>query len=785
MAAQITGDPIIKITLTDNNLFDDVAPGYVCESFMLNKGLLRPNKFVFTLRKESLAVESSDLTFELRDKLLTAKVEVNLNAAREENAGELIPYEVEDFFYGYIQNIKIFRVNGGAVKFRCTAYSPDAKLKQYPTNRSFNDYTLKECVEEVLKYDSIEPMVSYDVKKGKYSDNVQPLNADINIDNNENVPIPYTVQYRESHYNFLKRLARRYAKYMYYENRKFVFGEMNELPEITMKNGADIEEYTYEMNMNDHNGIAFTELAKQARYIIQEWGFEKKNEMTENIDESYFIGQYDDTDEYENEMAKSVYNSASNFYGDTRDSVTELCASPINNGKYQDLESYYGSWNVGQRDNLNYYVMADSLICTGKLARLDVKLGTVINIVDENKTGQEKEDVVTQQPLKVIDLLYIWNKEKDAVESRFKAIPKDTKVPPYLERDKDGFLLYGDFDLYPHCGPQHGVVIENDDPEHLGRVKVMLLWQEVNGYLENNSSYKYLEDKHHITPWIWVSNSYQGGNVGSLVIPERGHYVLVGFEHNNAECPYVIGNVFMRDCMPEEWRNFKNNVLKGFATRSGHTIEIIDKEGDSVDNADRKYNVGGKIRIYDRCTHSYDLTFDADKNLIRIESKGNIELTAGKDIVLHAKNDVTINADHNMDTVVMNDCYTHVGESEEHYVKNFSAEVEENFDVNAGNMFWVNVASGGSVFRGFSDGVGIYYHIDGEDVSSAKAGMYANKDLTLVFSKETPVCMIAEGSNGKAGIKADITVALESGGELKTKSTGQTTITGNPVKING
>ena len=665
MSAQLTCDPIIKITLTSNEVFDEVAPGYVCDSFKLTKGLLEPNKFEFTLRKDSLMVEPPDITFELRDKLLAAKVEVNLKSQREE-AGEMKDYEVEDFFYGFIQNIKVYRTNGGAVKFTCTAYSPDAKMKHHPASRTFVDCNLGTILAVVTTMNVIEPMIHFDKKEGRYSGNSSDdcLKTELEFaqDASNCNYMPYTVQYNESPYNFLKRLARRHGEFMYYENRTFYFGAMKELPELHLQTGLDLEDYTYEMNMNDHTGITFVKY-DTFNGMLKAHGYQKKEQNNGSLD---IYKSVVDDDASQNDMAKSAYETAADYFGDRYNSIYELGSQPLFDIDLEkaDESNQNKFWFEYQRQFLDRYVMSDSLTCQGKADRLDLKLGSIIVIEDKTKTGAKVEEKVVHKPLKVIALEYEWDSEKDGseVKNHFKAIPQDAKVPPYLERDKDGFLVYGDFDLYPKCGPQYGIVVDNRDPEHLGRVKVALTWQcSFHGVTESDNSqpWSILHDEDNRTPWIWMLSPYQGFDHGSLAIPEIGDMVLVGFEHNNAERPYVMGSRYsLNDPVNPEWSQFEKNNVKGFRSRSGHTIEFIDADGDAKD--EKPYQVGGKIHIYDAKTHAYDITFSTNNGSIRMNASGNIELNAGKNVVINAANDIVVTAGNDMETMVANDKKTTV-----------------------------------------------------------------------------------------------------------------------------
>lgn len=45
------------------------------------------------------------------------------------------------------------------------------------------------------------------------------------------------------------------------------------------------------------------------------------------------------------------------------------------------------------------------------------------------------------------------------------------------------------------------------------------------------------------TPWLRIAVPYAGQNKGQQFVPEIGEEVMVGFEMNNAERPYIIGSM--------------------------------------------------------------------------------------------------------------------------------------------------------------------------------------------------------------------------------------------------
>jgi uncharacterized protein involved in type VI secretion and phage assembly len=157
---------------------------------------------------------------------------------------------------------------------------------------------------------------------------------------------------------------------------------------------------------------------------------------------------------------------------------------------------------------------------------------------------------------------------------------------------------------------------------------------------------KYKENhKNGMTPWIHVMQPYTGGeNYGTHIIPELYSEVLVMFDNANFERPYVCGSYATSEYpIDSKWYPGDNNI-KAIRTSSGHTIEVTDNGGKK----------GGKIRIYDNQTNNYELIFDTDKKLIKLHSKGNIELNADNDIVLKAGNNVKWDTSKNMEIKATN-----------------------------------------------------------------------------------------------------------------------------------
>lgn len=146
-----------------------------------------------------------------------------------------------------------------------------------------------------------------------------------------------------------------------------------------------------------------------------------------------------------------------------------------------------------------------------------------------------------------------------------------------------------------------GIVVNNKDPDKMGRVKVKI--PRISGDEESN--------------WARVVSLMTGKERGAFFLPEVDDEVLVAFEYGDINMPYIIGSLWNGiDKPPEDNANGKNNI-RVIKSRSGHIIRLDDTENNE------------KIEIVDK----------TEKNMIIVETKNNkISIKSDKDIELSAPN---------------------------------------------------------------------------------------------------------------------------------------------------
>ena len=177
-------------------------------NFSLSQQLLTPNSLTFSMHKvpdEDLGEARFQLCGSIIGKEVTVEVDtenveqVSLGAERDSTA--------EISFKGVIVSANGSR-NRTEYYIRVQAMGWDYLLMDNPTCKSFEQQTLSNIVSDVVS---------------EYAERLDPI-----VDARFGEDIPYCVQYNETNYQFLQRLARRYGEWMYNDGERLVFGQLPE-----------------------------------------------------------------------------------------------------------------------------------------------------------------------------------------------------------------------------------------------------------------------------------------------------------------------------------------------------------------------------------------------------------------------------------------------------------------------------------------------------------------------------------------------------------------------------
>jgi uncharacterized protein involved in type VI secretion and phage assembly len=163
------------------------------------------------------------------------------------------------------------------------------------------------------------------------------------------------------------------------------------------------------------------------------------------------------------------------------------------------------------------------------------------------------------------------------------------------------------------------LVVANQDPDHLGRVRVTYPWL---GHSNSQGA----------SNWASVCMSYASKEGGAYCLPEKGDEVLVGFENGNLDSPVIIGSIYSKKTQPpasgrkDDFNSSGRNALRYVKTRSGHLLCFDDSEDEGgiviKDQENRRFEIQSmKKKVILSDENENQIVLDGSK--ITIESKGN------------------------------------------------------------------------------------------------------------------------------------------------------------------
>ncbi|MCF6349475.1 MAG: phage baseplate assembly protein V [Flavobacteriaceae bacterium] len=406
--------------------------------------------------------------------------------------------------------------------------------------------------------------------------------------------IHYSVQQNESCYDYAKRLAAQYGKWFYYNGKKLIFGKP-ETEELTLTYGLDLKEYHLSLIPQSHNYKYYTK-----DYLLDEIHEKDTKEITSGA----------------NGYSGFVANKANTIYSKETKVWHNLYNDPNSKNRLdKSIELQKKAIEIQQ------------VKLTGVSDNPGVALGNIVKI----EGGRYR----------VTSIIHNNNENGDYYNS-FEAITAEFDAYPNTNIQK-----------FPTSQSQTAIVVKNDDPKGLGRIKVQFPWQKSMA---------------EMTPWIRIVTAHAGGDKGFQFIPELKEEVLIDFEGGNAEKPYMLGSLYHGTAKPDSWKT-KANDIKAIKTRSGHTIEFNDaKEGEFILITDKNGNaikldtVGKTITI-----EAPEHIFLSSKN-ISLKATENINLESGENYRLKTKElkeQITGSAQIHVDNSIKEVSKTHEKQTEE------------------------------------------------------------------------------------------------------------------------
>ena len=549
----MTMSKIKQFEIVDANLVgDDSVSAYIVEEISLEKKMLCPNELRFTLRRNKVERTQNTIQFSVASYLLSKTVkctiETSLKGLNQTNTGY---YSVQ--FEGTIVSAAMENLN-----INCVALSNDFLLSLIPHCNCFVNKTLQEIVDSV---------VSNTVNK--------------TINPSYTAKIPYVVQYNETDYEFLVRLAKRYGEFFYFDQKHgLVFGNLPADAAVNLNHIDDFFTVQYELaSGNPNHSYVANHYQKEGilRSELKDYGSGKANVA------NLFVHSKTASTEVENDL-----NNIPLYYDYPNLLPSEESKTSLNDAG--------GLWSKSESSNF--------VICRCATYRPDLYVGLLVRFCEA--AGGVNYD----------NSLFAITSVRLTLDCNGSPVNEITAIGGVVYDNNISFIPpYVDVNAYPKSSAQRAIVVDNVDPQKMGRVRVCFAWQNVIKNSARNAS----KDDYKDFPWIRIAQPYSGREKGCYILPEIGEEVMVGFEHDNLEKPFVIGTLFNntkpegQEQMPDEtWcevagdqKANEENEVKAFRTKKGHTIEFHDtKDGD------------GFIRIYGnekKDQPNYDIILSTDK----------------------------------------------------------------------------------------------------------------------------------------------------------------------------
>jgi type VI secretion system secreted protein VgrG len=490
------------------------------------------------------------------------KLSIGIGKVADENYDEE-PILVQTFT-GFVTSVSMQR-HAGSNQIIISGKSPTIGLDSGPHMKIFTQKTLEEIVTDVIKTGSYQSLF------GNKTIKIEPKNVKEGKDEGT---LPYIVQYKESDWNFLGRLAARYGKWLYYDGQTLHFIDQPEVSTaIDLSYASDLI----------HLSCAVKAVPKDFTFSAYDYRENKDLETAADYEDNPGAS----------ELADTIMETASKSIFPTKPALFI----------HQTITQAELDLMIDRREQAH---INDMIHLTGSCRNPALRIGGMVKIDDKDWF---EEDYGTYQITSIThEISHGGN-----YTNHFEALPQQVRVP-ILTHSTDP----------PFCEDQVAEVIKIDDDKKLGRVKVRFRWQKGENPAVSESD----------LPWLRVASPYTGTNKGIYFLPEIGDQVLVSFEQQHPEKPFVLSGFYHNDAKPEH--HHAQNDFKGIKTRGQNSILFNDKsKSESIEIRSPKnigIHAGEKVQI----TAGKAIHISTEKNgqiIINAGDGGEI-IIVGKKIVI-------------------------------------------------------------------------------------------------------------------------------------------------------
>jgi len=397
-------------------------------------------------------------------------------------------------------------------------------------------------------------------------------------------PIDYVIQYRESDFDFLNRLSGEYYEWFYYDGENLNFGKPDQQKEVSLFYGRDLHNLQYAMGVAPIKNKRFAYNPKQDEMLQAETSgnAEGRPDLVHAINAS-------------NSMFSKTFNQPASIRVENNNDIT-------NHVEYQE------------KANISKLLKVSA---TGD--NPEVGIGTIVDITMSIKKDLSFNTESLGQFL-VTSISHSID-ERGHYQNTFEGVVSTT------ER-----LAADDFQR-PNPDMQLADVIDNNDPQGSGRIKVKFKWA-----CQTNDVTEWLRV---VTPDAGSSESVSK-NRGLVFIPEIGDQVLVSFEEGNIARPIVLGSVFHGKSGSG---GSSSNNNKSITSKSGHTFTMDDAGGMLLKDRSglNHISIDGTNAI--TVTSDNNVTLQTGNVMIIMDKENDKIIIQAKNIEIRAADDFKLTGD--------------------------------------------------------------------------------------------------------------------------------------------
>lgn len=476
--------------------------------------------------------------------LINEKFQINIQTVDKNETAT----DVYDFL-GIITDVQVELDAGQHGWMYIYGASQSIELERGKMLKTHSDKKLQDIVGDVIK-DKVHVMVANDPE---YT-----------------TKIPFSMQYYESDYQYIKRLAWMYGEKLLFNGNNLIFGKI-------------IKENTTKVTYNDD----LVEVKLNSRLISNRFKQYYHNLQEEKITEKEEIDKTD------------TFTNISGAQSHKLNQKEHLPVIPIATPVYDD-GSLKTLTEIRKKATMNRMFFV-----TGKTNIYRITIGELLEIDFDDKMTVD-ESVGT---LRITRVLHSFDQNK-RYYNEFEACQKDYDYFPYEDV------------TIPVAQPLTATVKNNNDPENLGRVQLVFDFEEEQclhwfrcSTIDGGGNESIGIEK----------------NRGINFVPEEKDRVYLGFMEGNPDKPFVMGSFFHKNNAENLGGNPGNHV-KFIRDKSGTEIMFNDEAGSihikDKNGSESKITLDGEKNITVESDKSVDVNVGKGKCVLHMQDDGTTTITA-------------------------------------------------------------------------------------------------------------------------------------------------------------